>query len=325
MSFQSIDAVRLVDPVLTQLAQGYRNAEGVASFIAPAVPMTSRAGRTMVFGKDAFANLDLYRAPGALIQRVTTSYTTRSFALRQEAIGWEVTEEAALEARTNAGQIDLRRFAVNDAALKLMQSWEVQVAKEVLNPAAYEASCVGAAAGADAWDKPTSDTEMQIDAAKEAVREQIGVYPNKMVLSPQAYNAARRNKRIREYAQRGVIINEKVLAEIWGLDEVRVAARLSLNPVTGKLENIYNNCALLFYQTETSTDGLTPRESANYANAGFAYTYTLNGTPISTPERFDMERRVFRGDILVERNVELVGLGETGQVGSGYLFTTVVA
>ena len=324
MSFQSLDSIRVFDPVTTNIAQGYRNTEGVASFIAPAVNMSARAGRTLVFGKEAFANLDLFRAPGAHIERVTNTFTTRNYALRQEAIGWEVTEEAARDAQTTAAQIDLRRFAVTDAAQRLMQSWEVQVASEVLNPARYEADCVTALSGGDLWSAPTADIEVQIDDAKEAVRAHTAVYPNKLVLSPQAFNALKRSKRIREFALRGTVITEKIIAEILGLDEVRVGRRLMLDQKTGQLINIYNNCALLFYQPQASTDAIVARVDANYGTPSFALTYTMVGMPVSTPERFDLDRRVFRGDLLVERSVEVLALGANQLAGGGYLFTKVV-
>jgi hypothetical protein len=37
-----------------------------------------------------------------------------------------------------------------------------------------------------------------------------------------------------------------------------------------------------------------------------------------------MDRRVFEGDILVERSFELVGMGETGRVGAGAIFLNPV-
>ena len=116
----------------------------------------------------------------------------------------------------------------------------------------------------------------------------------------------------------------EVLAEIFGLDEIRVARRLKLNTETGALENIYNNVAVMFYHPSNPTDGFTPALDSNYGTPAYAYTYTLSGYPISTPERFNMDRRVFEGDILVERSFELVGMGETGRVGAGAIFLNPV-
>ena len=325
----NLDQVRIIDPILTQLAQGYKNADGVATFFAPSVSMNLRAGRTLVFGKEAFAAQSFLRAPGTNIQKIQNEFSTRSFALRQEAISWQIAEEVAAEAKNGAAAIDLRAYAAKDAANRLMQSWEIQTSEKVLDVTQYESGNVLDLAtynsGADQFNSPTSDIEVLIDDMKEQVRSQIGVYPNKMVLSPDAFNALKRNKRIRDFMQRGILVNEKTLAEIFGLDEIRVARRLKLNQATGALENIYNNVALLFYHPSGATDGFSPALDANYGTPAFAYTYTLAGYPISTPERFNMDRRVFEGDILVERSFELVGMGETGRVGAGAVFLNPVA
>ena len=177
----NLDQVRVIDPILTQLAQGYKNAEGVATFFGPAVSMNTRAGRTLVFGKEAFAAQNFLRAPGSNIQKIQNEFGTRSFSLRQEAISWEIAEEIAAEAKNGAAQLDLRQYAAKDAANRLMQSWEITVASAVTASSAYETSCVfdlaTRASGADQFNQATSDVEVLIDEAKEAVRAQIGTYP----------------------------------------------------------------------------------------------------------------------------------------------------
>ena len=322
----NLDSVRVLDPVLTNIAQGYKNTEGVATFFGPAVTLNVRAGRTLVFGKEAFAAQSFLRSPGADIQKIQNQFGTRTFALRQEAIAWEIAEETAQEAKNGGAAFDMIKYAAKDAANRLMQSWEVEISKVVTNPAEYESSCKIDLANSpvDQWNNATSDVEVQMDEAKEAVRSQIGVYPNKLVISPDGFNALKRNKRIRDFMQRGILVNEQTLANIFGLDEIRVARRLTLDNATNNLVNMYNNVAVLFYHPSGSTDGFTPALDANYGNPAFAYTYTLKGYPVATPERFNMDRRVFTGDILVERSFELVGMGENGLVGAGYLFNNVV-
>ncbi len=324
----NLDQVRVIDPILTQLAQGYRNTDGVATFFAPSVSMNVRAGRTLTFGKEAFAAQNFLRSPGTNIQKISNEFGTRSFSLRQEAISWQIAEEVAAEAKNGAAAIDLRAYAAKDAANRLMQSWEIQVSEKVLDVTQYETGnvldLVNYNSGADQFNSPTSDVEVLMDDLKEQVRSQIGCYPNKLVLSPDAFNALKRNKRIRDFMQRGVLVNEKTLAEIFGLDEIRVARRLKLGEDNASLENIYDNVAILFYHPSGATDGFTPALDANYGNPAYAYTYMLAGYPISTPERFNMDRRVFEGDILVERSFELVGMGETGRCGAGVVLLNPV-
>lgn len=168
--------------------------------------MQTRAGRTLVFGKEAFAHQSFIRSPGSNIQKIQNEFGTRSFSLKQEAISWEIAEEIAAEAKSGAAAIDLRSFAAKDASNRLMQSWEIEVASHVTDPTKYEAGNVLDLSkyngGAEQFDNPTSDVEILMDDAKEQVRSETGVYPNKLVLSPKAFNALKRNKRIRDFMQR---------------------------------------------------------------------------------------------------------------------------
>ena len=57
------DTYASVDPILTTLAQGYMLPEtNIANFIAPVVDTPTRAGRTLRFGKEAFAVIDFKRS-----------------------------------------------------------------------------------------------------------------------------------------------------------------------------------------------------------------------------------------------------------------------
>jgi hypothetical protein len=158
--------------------------------------MNVRAGRTLTFGKEAFAAQNFLRSPGTNIQKISNEFGTRSFALRQEAISWQISEENAAEAKNGAAAIDLRAYAAKDAANRLMQSWEVQIAEKVQDVTQYESGNVLDLAtynsGADQFNSPTSDVEVLMDDLKEQVRSQIGTYPNKLVLSPDTFNALKR-------------------------------------------------------------------------------------------------------------------------------------
>lgn len=186
----------MIDPILTQIAQGYKNTEGVATFFAPSVSMSVRAGRTLTFGKEAFAAQSFLRAPGTNISKIQNEFGTRSFSLRQEAISWQIAEEVAAEAKNGAAAIDLRAYAAKDASNRLMQSWEIQTSEKVLDVTQYEGGNVldlsAYNSGADQFNSPTSDVEVLFDDAKEQVRSQIGCYPNKLVISPDAFNALKR-------------------------------------------------------------------------------------------------------------------------------------
>jgi hypothetical protein len=45
---------RVIDPVLTTVAQGYQNAEMIATALFPVVPVPLRGGNVITFGKESF-------------------------------------------------------------------------------------------------------------------------------------------------------------------------------------------------------------------------------------------------------------------------------
>jgi len=62
--------IRLIDPVLTSLAQEYRNSGFVADKILPVVSVNQRKGKIPVFGKQAFIHRDTIRAVRADSNRI---------------------------------------------------------------------------------------------------------------------------------------------------------------------------------------------------------------------------------------------------------------
>ena len=115
-----------VDPILTTLAQGYMLPEtNIANFIAPVVDTPTRAGRTLRFGKEAFAISDYRRAYGTNIPAVQSRFDSDPYALEQEVIAWELPEEVIENAGEGPAQVDLRAIETRNAMSRLMNAYEV--------------------------------------------------------------------------------------------------------------------------------------------------------------------------------------------------------
>ena len=65
-----LDKLRIVNPVLTELAAGYKNATCVGTELFPVVPVEKEAAIIPKFGKEAFKLYKTSRAPGAKSNRV---------------------------------------------------------------------------------------------------------------------------------------------------------------------------------------------------------------------------------------------------------------
>jgi len=60
-----VDSLRIVDPVLTTIARGYKNAQLISEALFPVAPMDKEGGKVPQFGKEAFRIYKTERAPRA--------------------------------------------------------------------------------------------------------------------------------------------------------------------------------------------------------------------------------------------------------------------
>jgi len=320
--------LRVSDPVISNVVLGYAQADSIAPFIAPVVPVTQRAGKVIKFTKEQFVIVPTQRAPGEEIKRISTNYTSENYTLNQHAASGKITEEEYEEALNSDARIDLRAAAALRAAQAVMQSWEKEVIDTVTDASLYEASCTSALAGTDKFSDPNSDPDVLVTEAKEAVRAQVGLYPNSAVISPKVYNALKNHPLYRDrikYTSSGSI-NLEMLAQWLDLPRgIRIASRVYLDQATGELKDFMGDNMLLFYNPEGEIGaGFNPVNGANRAVPAFGYTYSLQGYPISTPERYDENSRSYLTDVISEQSLVLTSLGATGKSGAGFLFTAVL-
>jgi len=103
---------RVVDPILTAVARGYRSPKAaIANVLFPIVTVGQRAGRIIAFGQDDFKLVTTARAPGANTKRVQFGYASDSYALVDHRLEGGVPVEVNDEALAVPG-IDLQSNAV---------------------------------------------------------------------------------------------------------------------------------------------------------------------------------------------------------------------
>ena len=72
---------RVVDPVLTNHAQGYKQPKFVGHLLFPSVEVLTRGGKVIEFNKDAFRRHNARRAPGANAAQIDFGYSGKPFDL----------------------------------------------------------------------------------------------------------------------------------------------------------------------------------------------------------------------------------------------------
>lgn len=265
---------RVLDPILSTHAQGYRNAEFIAHLLLPIAEIPTRGARILKFGKDSFRKMSTRRAPGAEYKRIQYGYASDPVALHQDALSAVVPFENMEEA-TQVPHINLARGSVDLVLDVIALGRETEAASLVRNAANYSANNKLALTGSDKWSTADSDPAKDMEEAKEQVRRRIGRYPNLLTLSPAVFNVLKFHPKIKEQFKytSSESITTVMLAKYFDIDEVIVGKAVALDENASDdadAKDVWGNDAILTYRSKGS----------NYQVPSFGYTYRLRGYPM---------------------------------------------
>ena len=285
-------AARVIDPILSQIAQGYQHPGRVANVLFPRVAVPQSGGRILRFGKESFKLYNLRRAPGAQTARIEFGYASDPYRLVQDAVEVPVPRELVREAEQGPG-IDLGERATRMAMDTITLALEVEAAQLATDPNQYDASHKVALSGTSKWsDYANSDPIQDIEDAKEAIRASVGLRPNVMVLGPKPYNALKHHPKLLErikYSQRGIVTLD-LLQAIFDIERVVVGEAIYADEA-GNFVDVWGNNAILAY-----VPGLPAMEVPSYG-----YTYTLERHPFVEEPYFENSRKSWIYGVTYER------------------------
>lgn len=285
MQQQSLSQVRIIDPVLTEIAQGYQNAAMVGMALFPQVAVPQRGGKIISFNKEDFLLYTTLRTPGANTRRVQFGYASGSFTLDQHAleavVPWEIGQDAANVSLT-AHSVNMAAVAVRKVQNVIALRLENVQATIATTAASYAAGNKTTLSGTSQWSDytGTSNPSKDIETAKEAIRAQIGKYPNTVILSAQVMGKVRQHPAIIDrikYTGRDVVTTD-LLAALWGVDRVLVGGAV-YQDAAGAMQDVWGKFAVVAY---TTTGGPQDMGEPTYG-----YTYRLDGAPFVEPSYTD--------------------------------------
>ncbi|NJL56877.1 hypothetical protein HC928_18275 [bacterium] len=323
----NLNQLRGVNPVYTKFAQGYvPTGNPVADFIAPAVKVPTRAGNIVTFGKESFAIENTKRAPGSTIQRISPEYSFKEYSVQQDALAATVYAEH-LQETSAVNMQGLEIAAVRQVLDKLELGREKAVLDLVKNPANYESTCTGS--GSKKWGAVDSDPLADILKAKNAVRAQIGAMPNSMVVSPKVYNALISHAKIQAHYSPTTsdVLDDSMIARYFRLSRgLRVAERVQLDRSTGKMLDLLDEEAILFYAPPAASAGTLSGAGNPFSrfDMSFAYQYVLDGYPSVANFEFERNTQSWVAPVIYENTPVISGVGATGKAGGGFLFTNLL-
>ncbi len=303
---------RVIDPILSEVAQGYRHAQRIGHVIFPAIPVLQRGGKVIEFGVESFYNYKARRAPGADAMSIQFGYEGRPFSLDQYTLDAPVPREFIQDAQTVPG-IDLGKRAVNTVMDSLTLSLEIEQAEIASDPANYGPNNQLALTAGDVWNDPASDPVGAIESAKDQVRTTCGVEPNRMAISNAGFKALKAHPKIVERFKYTTAesVTAKMLAGLLDLEEIAVGKAVYLDgssPDDRTFREAWNNVAVLAY---------TPTQDASIEQPSFGYTYTYKGHPFVEPARWEGGKRSWVYGVTYERKPIMTGMA------SGFLFTGI--
>lgn len=291
--------VRVVDPILSNHARGYVNADFIGRFLFPTVTMPARAAKRIEFDRSSFRRRKTRRAPGARIAQLEFGYEGKPVQLHQEALRASVPLEFVDEAAEVPG-IDLQRIAVDVVLAVIALEKEIQQADVARNAANYAATNKLALAGADKWTNAASDPKAVVGDAVEVIRARTGKRPNTLALGAVVRKALKNHPKIMEHFKytTSATVTDAMLQEYLDIPLV-VSGDAIYDQSDTTTVDVWGGDAILAY--------VPPEGQRAMPLPSYGYTYQLAAHPFVTPSAWDKDTRSWDSDVLDEFSAELVG------------------
>jgi hypothetical protein len=267
-----LSGLRIVDPVLTNLALGYTNAEFIGDVLFPWVPMDKEAGHVPKFGKDAFKLYNTERALRAKSNRVNPEdMDSIDIVLQEHDLEYPIDYREEAEAI-----FPLQAHGTIVATEGIRLRHEKICADIAQNPANYAASNQIALSGTSCFDNAVSDPIGVVEDGKEAIRQAIGRRPNTMTMGASTYKVLKNHPALLErikYSQKGVLTVE-LLQSIFDIPRIVIGEAIMASDA-GVFSDIWGDNIVLAFVKQTQQN-----VAASYFDPSYGYSFRRKGQPL---------------------------------------------
>ena len=273
MPQQTTSQARVIDPILTAVARGYRSPKAaVANILFPVVPVGARGGRILSFGADDFKLISTARAPGANTKRIQFGYSSDNYSLVDHRLEGSVPVELMQEADAVPG-IDLASTAVRRVQNIMALEREHKAAMLARDAAKYAASNKTTLSGTSQWSNTASDPFTDINDAREAIRSQTGEKPNVLTLGPKVLTSLRSHPKILDRLSTASDRPPATIQQLQALFELQqiVEGEAVYHDGT-QFQDVWGKDAILAFTT--------PASMQEMGSPNFGYTYQLEDYPV---------------------------------------------
>ena len=284
-----LSTLRVVDPVLTNLAIGYTNAALVAETLMPFVYTDKEGGKIPKFGKEAFKIYRTERALRAESNRMSPEdIGSVDVVLDEHDLEYPIDYREAAESA-----FPLQRLAVNTVTEAIRLRHEFMVASIVQNPNSYGVGNKLILSGTSQFTHKDSDPEGVVDDAKDAVSAKIAKDPNTMVIGKSAWRALKRHPQLKAILSddRSRLVQLADLREIFEIENIVVGKAIKADD-RGATSDIWGDNIVLAYVPQNKSEQRSEFEPS------FGYTLRKRGQPV-------VDTRVPDGKVELVRNTDI--------------------
>lgn len=292
MTAHNLAALRVQDPVLTKLAQGYHNLELIGEVLMPTVEIDKEAGKIPKFGRLAFRLPSTVRNLRGTSNRLDPEdITAIDVALEEHDV------EYAIDYREeNEAIFSLRQFALYTTQDVIALGREKEVATLALDESKYDSGNKVTLSGTSKITSKQADIFAMFDTGIRAVKRAIGRKPNVCVIAGDVWAALKEHPAVIEklkYSQVAIVTPE-VFAKLIGIDTVKIGE--AVYEESNQLKDIWSDAIVLAYVAPRSTErkGTVYEPSYGYTvrrqGGLFVDTYKENGGKLEVIRTTDIHK-----------------------------------
>jgi hypothetical protein len=272
---QNLAQTRVVDPILSEHARGYRQAGLIANVLFPFADVSSYGGKVIEFDKAAFVKANSKRAPGTTTKRIQFGYEGKPYAIIPSALEAPVPRERMRDASQVPG-INLASRAVNTVLRSLQLEFEIDAAAIATDASRYDNNHKLTLTGTDVWSDPDSDPVADVEAGREAIRSSVGLYPNTMELPAKTLAKLKTHPKLIDRASTAGIkvVTLDLLKVVFEIENIVVGTAVQAVTKDSDLTDVWGTSVVLAYVSPGAN------VDANIDEPSYAYGYRIEGMPL---------------------------------------------
>lgn len=261
-----------IDPVLTNLALGYKQAEFIGEKLMPVVFTDKEGVKVPKFGKGSFVEHATERAVGAASNVITLDMPHYlPIVLEEHDLMAGVDYREAAESL-----FDERAKATRRAVLGVQLRQELETAALLQAKQSYESGHYKDLSAATQWSDANANPVKDVADAKETVRAACGVKPNVLVLGASVAHALSYHPTLQAMLGSGErkLITLDLLKILFEVDEVVIGNAVFAPAPNKQTGDVWGKFAALIVRPTVHSSGNDEGEPA------FGYTFRRKGMPV---------------------------------------------